>query len=203
MTGRKSNAWTLSATRLTVTPNSVALTQTPLRISATTCLRTRGLKSWTSLTSPPKGTYYREMMTPSYSSGNLSPSPRRLCHYGRRSRPPLDDPVRIYMPLLARPWIMYVCHADASCHRGATRTLKMLERFCWWVDMEACYKWWVRRCRKCQARKTSRQTNRWPTLSIPLSNSPGISVGIDYFGPLPVTARGNSYILLFTDCFSR
>ena len=120
-----------------------------------------------------------------------------------RRRRPFDDSVRIYVPLLARPWIMHACHAEASCHLGVTRTLKMLERFYWWVGMEVCTKWWVRRCLKCQARKTSRQTIRWPTLSVPLPNSPGISISVDYFGPLPTTARGNSYILLFTDRFSR
>ena len=30
-----------------------------------------------------------------------------------------------------------------------------------------------------------------------------MSVSVDYFGPLPVTPRGNTYILLFTDRFSR
>ena len=69
-------------------------------------------------------------------------------HYDRRSPPPFDDLVRIYMPLLARSWIMHACHANASCHLGVTRTLKMLEHLYWWVDMEACYKWWVRRCLK-------------------------------------------------------
>ena len=34
------------------------------------------------------------------------------------------DPVRIYVPLLARPWIMHACHADASCHLGVTRSLR-------------------------------------------------------------------------------
>ena len=124
-------------------------------------------------------------------------------HSGHRIRYPFDDQICRYVPLLARPWIMHACHADVSCHLGVTRTLKMLERFYWWVGMEACTKWWVRRFLKCQARKTSRQTIRWPTLSIPLPNSPGISVSLDYFGPLPITARGNSYILLFTDRFSR
>ena len=51
--------------------------------------------------------------------------------------------------------------------------------------------------------ETSCQTIRWPTLSIPLLNNSGISVSVDYFGPLPITARENSYILLFTDRFSR
>ena len=81
-------------------------------------------------------------------------------HYGRRSGPLFDNLVRIYMPLLARSWMMHAYPADASCHLGVTRTLQMLERFYWWVDMETCYKWWVRPCRKCQARKTSRQTIR-------------------------------------------
>ena len=56
---------------------------------------------------------------------------------------------------------------------------------------------------KCLGRKTSRQTVRWSVLSIPLPNSPGVAVSVDYFGPLAITARGNSYILLFTDRFSR
>ena len=37
-----------------------------------------------------------------------------------------DDPVRIYVPLLMRPWIMQACHSTASCHLGTTRTLRML-----------------------------------------------------------------------------
>ena len=121
----------------------------------------------------------------------------------RLGRLPFNDPVRIYVPLLARPWIMHACHADASYHLGVARTLKMLECFYRWVGMEVCTKWWVRRCLKCQARKTSRQTVRWPVLPTPLPNSPGVAVSVDYFGPLPITARGNSYILLFTDRFSR
>ena len=119
----------------------------------------------------------------------------------RVRRPPFNDSVRIYVPLLARPWIMHACHADASCHLGVMRTLKMLERFYWWVGMEACTKWWVFRCLKCQARKTSRQTVHWPVLPIPLPNSPGVTVSFDYFGPLPITARRYSYILLFADRF--
>ena len=121
----------------------------------------------------------------------------------RFRRPPFIDSVRIYVPLLARPWIMHAGHTDTSCHLGVMRTLKMFERFYWWVGMEACTKWWVRRCLKCQARKTSRQTVRWPVLPIPLPNSAGVAFSVDYFGPLPTTARGNSYILFFTDRFSR
>ena len=46
-----------------------------------------------------------------------------------------DEPVRIYVPLPMRPWIMQACHSTASCHLGTTRRLRMLERFHWWIGM--------------------------------------------------------------------
>ena len=40
-----------------------------------------------------------------------------------------DEPVRIYVSLLMRPWIMQAYRSTAPCHLGTTRTLRMLERF--------------------------------------------------------------------------
>ena len=47
------------------------------------------------------------------------------------------------------------------------------------------------------------KTVRWPILSLPLSSGPGVAVSIVYYGPLLVIPQGNSYLLLFTDRFSR
>ena len=38
---------------------------------------------------------------------------------------------------------------------------------------------------------------------MPLAEGPGTAIRVDYFGPPPVTPRGNTYILLITDRFSR
>ena len=38
---------------------------------------------------------------------------------------------------------------------------------------------------------------------MPLPEGPSVVGGVDYFGPFPVTPRGKTYILLFTDRFSR
>ena len=103
-----------------------------------------------------------------------------------------DDPIRIYVSLLMRPWVMQACHSTSSCHLGTTRTLRMLERFYWWIGMNICNRWWVRTCLKCQARKTSRLTLRWPVISMALPEGLGIAVSVDYVGPLPVTPRGNT-----------
>ena len=94
-------------------------------------------------------------------------------------------------------------HSTASCHFGTTRTLRMLERFYWWIGMSICTRWWLRYCLKCQARKISRLKVRWPISSISLPEGPGIAVSVEYFDPLPITPRANTYILLFTDRFSR
>ena len=69
--------------------------------------------------------------------------------------------------------------------------------------MSICTRWWLRPCLKCQVRKTSRVTVRWPVISMPLPEGPGIAVSVDYFGPPPVMPRGNTYILIFTDRYSR
>ncbi|CAB1111159.1 unnamed protein product [Ectocarpus sp. CCAP 1310/34] len=55
----------------------------------------------------------------------------------------------------------------------------------------------------CQASKTSRRAHRWPLVSLPLPSRPGEMVAFDILGPLPKTKRGNMYILLVVDLFSR
>ena len=79
----------------------------------------------------------------------------------------------------------------------------MMGRFHWWIDMNALTRWWLRHCLKCQLRKTPRLTVRWPIISMPLPEGSSVAVSVDYFGPLPVTPKGNTYILLFIDRFSR
>ena len=71
------------------------------------------------------------------------------------------------------------------------------------IGLHASVRAWLRACYTCRARKASRQTVRWPVLSLPHPSGPGIVVAVDFFGPLPVTPRGHAYILLFTDRFSR
>ena len=75
---------------------------------------------------------------------------------------------KIFVPMLMRPWVLRVCHADSVCHFGVTRTLQMLQRFYWWVDLDQSVRWWIRRCLLCQARKTSRQTIRWSATLMPV-----------------------------------
>ena len=47
--------------------------------------------------------------------------------------------------------------------------------------MDICTWWWLCKRLKYQARKTSRLTVRWPIISMPLPEGPGIAVGVDCF----------------------
>ena len=44
---------------------------------------------------------------------------------------------------------------------------------------------------------------RSPLISLPLPNRPGQMVAFDLLGPLPTTAKGNAYVFLVVDLFSR
>ena len=111
--------------------NSVVLTPF-LSLFATTCPHACGLKPQTSPTSA-KGCLLRgDDDTILLVRKPIAVASAPGGHHGHRSGPPFDDSVRIYVPLMARPWIMHACHADAaSCHLGVTRTLKILECFYW------------------------------------------------------------------------
>ena len=90
-----------------------------------------------------------------------------------------DEPIRIYVPLLMRPWVMQARHSTASCHLGAARTLPMLERFYWWIGM-IIFTPRLLNCLKCQVRKTSREAIRWPSITMSSPKGPGIADSVDY-----------------------
>ena len=69
--------------------------------------------------------------------------------------------------------------------------------------LDQSVRWWIRRCLACQARKTSRQTIRWPTTLMTLPNGPGQIVSVDYFGPFTDHSKRQQNILLYTDRFTR
>ena len=93
-------------------------------------------------------------------------------------------------------------HKEAV-HLGEKVTLSLLQRYYWWIGMKDSVKFWIRRCYYCQSKKTARATVRWPLVSLPLPSRPGQMVGVDLLGPLPKTSKGNTYILLVVDLFSR
>ena len=48
---------------------------------------------------------------------------------GRAARLLNDEPIRVYVPMLMRPFVMQACHANTLCHLGAAKALSLLEHF--------------------------------------------------------------------------
>ena len=113
-----------------------------------------------------------------------------------------EEPVRTYVPMLVRPWVMDCCHKEAV-HLGQKVTLQVLARMYWWVGMSESVQWWCRRCYSCQFRKVPKHLKTWPLVSLPLPGRPGQVVAFDFLGPLPKTDLGNEFVFLVVDLFSR
>ena len=89
-----------------------------------------------------------------------------------------------------------------SGHLGRKKTKeKLLQRF-YWFDVRTDINIWVNKCDSCGAIKLPNKTVRAPLGSMPVG-APMDRLATDIMGPLPETSRGNKYILVVTDHFSK
>ena len=111
--------------------------------------------------------------------------------------------LQFIVPLVMRKEVLFQMHDSLlSGHLGLKKTKeKILQRFYWYSlkdDVTIC----IQKCDTCAADKRPKKTPRAPLGSLRFG-APGDCIATDYFGSLPVTDRGNRYILLFTDHFTK
>ena len=91
---------------------------------------------------------------------------------------------------------------NSSGHFGIRKTIeKVKERF-YWPGYEEDVEKWVRECSACQRRNPPQQLPQAPLGTIKVSR-PFEKVSWDIMGPLPISSRGNKYILVVTDLFTK
>lgn len=78
---------------------------------------------------------------------------------------------------------------------------KLKDRF-WWPRMATDVEDWNRACHLCQMHKTKRRHQRGK-LQTMTAYEPFALTSMDLIGPLPETARGNKYLLVWTDHHTR
>lgn len=77
-----------------------------------------------------------------------------------------------------------------------SHTLRMVQRFYWWICMESCTRWWTHRWFNGQSR-TSATPVRSPIISMPLPNVPEMAISHPPFRPdVPHGTRFNEYSVL-------
>ena len=87
-----------------------------------------------------------------------------------------------------------------SAYFGIDKTFEKICDQYYWPQMFENIKDYIKSCDQCQ----KRGRHRTPRLLHPIPVSePFSKVGIDILGPLPITKKGNKYIVVMTDYFTK
>ena len=113
------------------------------------------------------------------------------------------DHMQLLVPSALKRDVLCQMHDSlVSGHLGCKKTKqKILQKF-YWYSLKEDVNGHIRKCDVCQADKKPAKTPR-ASLGSLLTGAPGDCLATDYLGPFPVTPRGNRYILLLTDHFSK
>ena len=110
---------------------------------------------------------------------------------------------RIVVPERYRRSVLYNAHNSAfGGHHGRDRTVARLQLDYYWPGLVADVRKWCRTCHECQKAKATRPRNRGLMQLPKPSIKPFQTVGIDLLGPLPLSLKGNRFVLTVLDHFS-
>ena len=108
----------------------------------------------------------------------------------------------VYTPQSLRERLLEEYHAGKSmAHLGSSKTLGALRRKYFWPSMKQDVFEYVHGCLDCLRRK-GRQVPKGPRAKLP-KGKPFQVVASDIYGPLPLTSKGNRFILVFIDHFTK
>lgn len=109
----------------------------------------------------------------------------------------------VVVPSSLKHEIMHAFHDDIlSGHLGFKRTYcRIRERF-YWVNLYKDVNNYCTACKACNTRKPPSRTTKALMTPIPVGG-PFDRVATDVMGPLPLTERGNKYIIVFTDYLTK
>jgi hypothetical protein len=111
--------------------------------------------------------------------------------------------LQFVVPRAMRDEVLYQMHNSLlSGHLGIKRTReKVLQRF-YWYGVRDDVNNWVAKCDICGAVKTPSKKPKAPLGDMKVGASLD-RLATDILGPLPGTARGNKYIMVVTDHFTK
>ena len=115
----------------------------------------------------------------------------------------MAEPWKVCVPKSARLAVLQENHDQPTAgHLGIAKTTARVARKYYWPGMFRDIGKYVRKCSSCQRYKTSQQT--LPGKMHPSRNQlPWETVSTDIVGPLPRSSKGNSYMVVFQDRFTK
>ena len=114
-----------------------------------------------------------------------------------------DERLVLVVPRKMRSCLLHLSHNDPSSgHMGINRCLERLQRHYYWPGITSEVQLWIAECEQCNRRKPQVPGQRASMESIKVEG-PMELWAMDVMGPLPMTARGNQYILVMSDHFTK
>lgn len=110
------------------------------------------------------------------------------------NRPDSLNNVKIVLPQSLVAYALQLTH-DNLCHQGIDKTLRRLKEMFYWPKMSAQVKNWIQSCHSCMQRRGHKPRKFAPLQTQDIPDAPFSKIAIDIVVPLPVTERGNRYII--------
>ena len=110
---------------------------------------------------------------------------------------------QVIVPRKARRSILYACHdMKTSGHLGVSKTVSKIKQKFYWPGLQSDVRSYIAGCGTCSKRKGPIPTKRAP-MQIVRSGFPMERIAIDILGELPETAKGNKYIVVIGNYFTK
>ncbi|KAE9292058.1 hypothetical protein PR003_g24861, partial [Phytophthora rubi] len=114
-----------------------------------------------------------------------------------------DGSKRVVLPSTLWAKVLRENHDSVfACHLRTPQTYAKIAANYWWPDMRAWVRRWVQSCRDCGTRK-ARAKEVIPPLRSQGVGDAGDRWALDVAGPLPVTDKGNRYVVAAVDYATR
>jgi len=110
---------------------------------------------------------------------------------------------RVVIPTALVPTVLACNHElPFTAHQGVRRTVDFISRKYWWKTLRSAVSEFIGKCEACAKRKTGHRVTAPFGDALEAHDFLDI-VSLDIVGPLPVTEKGNKYLLTFIDHFTR
>ena len=87
-------------------------------------------------------------------------------------------------------------------HLGIAKVLEKVRGRYYWVGQRRDVEDWCRSCELCETRKSPSKARHAP-MQVKQAGNPVQRIAMDILGPLPETTRGNKYVLVVADYFTK